>query len=131
MTYETVNLSAVIGYIVQTERKIRGLTQADLAEDAGIHSVALSKIERGVQRDIGVVTLHHIAQALSDYPPRVTVGDIVEQALTVQEELLYELEHDTLPTQHAPKKKEESGGGAVLAGAALAGFALWLATRKK
>ncbi|WP_091544440.1 helix-turn-helix transcriptional regulator [Modestobacter sp. DSM 44400] len=39
-----------------------GLTQADLAERAGVDRIAISHIERG-QRDVGVVRAAAIAQA--------------------------------------------------------------------
>lgn len=58
-------LVRVLGALLHAERVARGLTQTELARDAGLHPMALSKLERGVQGDVGVQTLARLAEALS------------------------------------------------------------------
>lgn len=64
-------LTAFIGAVVARERERTGAgwghawEQRELAESAGLHPMSLSKIERGVQHDVGVVTLDSICAAIS------------------------------------------------------------------
>lgn len=58
------DIAVIVGAIVYTRRVRRALTQAELAGLAGLHPMALSKIERGVQRDIGIATLERLGRAL-------------------------------------------------------------------
>lgn len=77
---EKIRLSVVIGAVILTERSARGLTQQQLAKAAGIHTMAVSKIERGVQQDIGIETLRSIAGALSAAGKPVSASEIVSIA---------------------------------------------------
>ena len=47
------------------ERQRRNLLARDVAGKAGIHPVALSRIERGVQGDVGIATIAKIADAMN------------------------------------------------------------------
>lgn len=51
--------------MILTERQARGLTQKDVALSAGLHTMTLSKIERGIQGDVGVETLCRLATVFS------------------------------------------------------------------
>ena len=55
------------GARVRELREKAGLTQADLAERAGVDRIAISHIERG-QRDVGVLRASAIARALGVHP---------------------------------------------------------------
>lgn len=80
MVAVSVRLPALLGAIVYAERTARGLTQAQLALAAGLHPMALSKIERGVQQDVGVETLRRIAEALSATGASVATSGLVASA---------------------------------------------------
>lgn len=58
------NLPWVLGQVINVERRARGMSQKTLAKLSGLHPMALSKIERGVHRDVGVVTFARLALAL-------------------------------------------------------------------
>ena len=53
-------LVAIVGAVVAQLRKEQNLTQADLAHLAGMHPISVSKIERGVQGDVGVATMEKL-----------------------------------------------------------------------
>jgi len=53
-----------LGERIRTLRKQKGLTQAELAEKAGISRATLSKLENGLIAQISVVTLAEILNAL-------------------------------------------------------------------
>jgi transcriptional regulator with XRE-family HTH domain len=77
----TAGLSAVLGALIHLKRVARGLTQDALARAAGLHPMAVSKIERGVQADLGVETLRRLAAALSgDHGFRVTAAGLIAEA---------------------------------------------------
>jgi transcriptional regulator with XRE-family HTH domain len=52
------------GFAVKTRREELGLTQEDLADQAGIHRTYLSDIERGT-RNLSLVNIERVAVALS------------------------------------------------------------------
>jgi transcriptional regulator with XRE-family HTH domain len=60
-----VTLIEAIGVAVKRMRERRGLTQVQLAEMAKMHPMSLSKLERGVVRDVKFTTLWSIADGLS------------------------------------------------------------------
>ncbi len=68
-------LAIVIGAVIHSERVSLGMTQAHLAKIAGIHPMALSKLERGVQADIGVETIQKLA-----IPMGMAANEIVDKA---------------------------------------------------
>ena len=76
----SVRLAVLLGAVVYAERTSRGLTQAQLAKTASLHPMALSKIERGIQQDVGVETLRRIAAALSETGAAVTTASLVVSA---------------------------------------------------
>ena len=53
-----------LGLVIGARRRELGITQADVAKSAGLHKMAVSKIERGVHGDLGCLTLWRIARAL-------------------------------------------------------------------
>lgn len=53
-----------LGAAISKERKRLEMTQGELAKRTGLHPVAVSKIERGIQGDLGCKTLWRIAHAL-------------------------------------------------------------------
>lgn len=53
-----------IGRALTRARKLAGLSQKRVAAAAGVHPMALSKIERGVHADAGVVTLEKMCDAI-------------------------------------------------------------------
>ena len=53
-----------LGERIRTLRKQKGLTQAELAKEAGISRATLSKLENGLIAQISVVTLAEILNAL-------------------------------------------------------------------
>jgi transcriptional regulator with XRE-family HTH domain len=73
-------LPAIIGAVIHAERSARKLTQQQLAQMAGLHPMALSKLERGVQHDVGIETLRQIASALSSVCNQITVSGLVSIA---------------------------------------------------
>lgn len=87
MVAVNVRLHVVLGAIVYTERTARSLTQAQLAKAAGLHPMALSKIERGVQQDVGIETIQRIAIGLARPLAGVTAASLVATAERWQERL--------------------------------------------
>lgn len=78
---DAATLAAVLGAVVRAERCARGLTQADLARAAGVHPMALSKVERGAQQDVGVATLAQLAAALAAAGPQAcTASSLIARA---------------------------------------------------
>lgn len=63
-----------LGTMVAHSRKRAGLRQNDLARLTGIHPMSISKIERGIQKDVGVQTLHKIAIALGTKASLLVAG---------------------------------------------------------
>lgn len=94
---EPFRFSAVLGAIVHTERVARSVTQQQLAQSAGLHPMAVSKIERGVQRDVGIETVRRIATALSAAGPALSTTDLIASAERWQLQLVAELSGGTLP----------------------------------
>ena len=64
------SLNLVLGKVIEQFRKERNLSQAELAEQAGIHATALSKIERG-KTSASVSTLYRLADALGVLPEEI------------------------------------------------------------
>ena len=60
----TIRLTNAISAVIYAERSARGMSQSALAAAAGMHSVSISKIERGIPLDIGVETLSCIGAAM-------------------------------------------------------------------
>ena len=60
-----MTLIEAVGVAVKRMRERRGLTQAQLAEFAKLHPMHISKLERGVVRDVKFTTLFSIADGLS------------------------------------------------------------------
>lgn len=74
------SLAAVLGAVIATERNARGMTQQRLATLSGLHPMALSKIERGIQQDVGVGTLQRLAGALSEAGAVTTASGLLATA---------------------------------------------------
>lgn len=74
---EVVEASAVLaalGVLVARRRIGLSLTQAELAQLAGVNRVTISRIERG-RMDVGVTTLHRLARALGTSPAELLDAD--------------------------------------------------------
>lgn len=63
-------LAPRIGAVVRQLREATGLSQEELAEQAGLHRTYISLVERG-RRNITVDALSQIAEALDVYPSRL------------------------------------------------------------
>lgn len=63
-------LAPRIGIVVRQLREATGLSQEELAEQAGLHRTYISLVERG-RRNITVDALSQIAEALGVYPSRL------------------------------------------------------------
>lgn len=63
-------LAPRIGAVVRQLREASGLSQEELAEQAGLHRTYISLVERG-RRNITVDALSQIAEALGVYPSRL------------------------------------------------------------
>lgn len=70
----------MLGRAIRAERRERRATQTDLARAAGIHMQHLSKIERGAQLDVGLVTLCKIAAGLSVFGSDISASEILAAA---------------------------------------------------
>lgn len=74
-------LTVLLGAIILQERTLRNISQVQLASDSRVHAVALSRIERGKQGDIGVETLHRLAMGLCSSAGRpVTAAGLLTRA---------------------------------------------------
>ena len=125
-----ISLPAILGHLVKTERGARGFSQKELAETAGIHPVALSKIERGVQGDLGIFTLHRLAAALSLRGQRLSGGDLMKNAENLYLKLLEKQQQGELPqSSEGNGASAAATAGVIIGGAAAAGLIAWLATR--
>jgi transcriptional regulator with XRE-family HTH domain len=125
-------LAVVLGAVLHNERIARALTQQQVAALAALHPMALSKIERGIQQDVGVDTLQRIATALSQVSP-VRASELVDAAERWQYQLFLEWQQGTLPVRAAPPTPRAGVAVAAgaLSGAALAAVILILMDRKK
>jgi len=90
-------LIPIIGRRIRVLRQDAGLTQAALAEKAGINDKYVGDLERG-ERDIRITTLGRLAKAL-----KVPVADILREA--EQDRLMAEIEgliagHDDVVRAH-------------------------------
>ena len=63
-------LAPRIGLVVRQLREASGLSQEQLAAEAGLHRTYISLVERG-RRNITVDALSQIAEALNTYPSRL------------------------------------------------------------
>lgn len=99
MNTHAFRLSVVLGALIQTERNARRLTQQQIASVAGVHPMTVSKVERGIQQDVGVETLQRIASALSSVGKTVTASELLGSAERWQERLEVEKEAGRLPVE--------------------------------
>lgn len=86
---ERPSLTAVLSAVIRTERNWRGITQQQLALAAGLHPMGLSKIERGIQSSIGVMTLQRLAVALSSFGDTITAAALMRRAESWMEQQCY------------------------------------------
>lgn len=103
-------LALVLGAVVATERSVRQRTQAELATLAGVHPMALSKVERGIQADVGVETIARIAVGLSAAGEPVTAASLIATAERLQTRLHEAWARGDCPSQTslAPRVKDGS-----------------------
>lgn len=59
----TIDLKALLGMAIKTERSVLGISQEELAERAGLHRTYVSDVERGA-RNPSIESIEKLAQAL-------------------------------------------------------------------
>jgi CheY-like chemotaxis protein len=59
----TIDLKALLGLAIKTERCVLGISQEELAERAGLHRTYVSDVERGA-RNPSIASIEKLAQAL-------------------------------------------------------------------
>jgi CheY-like chemotaxis protein len=59
----TIDLKALLGTVIKTERCVLGISQEELAERAGLHRTYVSDLERGA-RNPSIASIEKLAQAL-------------------------------------------------------------------
>lgn len=74
-TTQQMNMGRILGAVVYAERTAIKMTQRQLAEAADVHSIAISKLERGVWADVGISFLSQIAKGLG-----VSLASMVKRA---------------------------------------------------
>jgi transcriptional regulator with XRE-family HTH domain len=62
-----------LGQRIRELRKVKGMSQEDLAEVTGLHRTYIGGVERG-ERNISVINLDRVARAFS-----ITISDLVER----------------------------------------------------
>ncbi len=72
-------LAWFLGVAIRDAREARGMTQRALGIAAGVHPMAISKIERGIQADVGIAILERIARGLATQGA-IRTTDLVETA---------------------------------------------------
>lgn len=66
-----------LGFRVRERRTQMNLTQAQLAEQCGLHRTFVGSVERG-ERNVAVLSLRKIATALRTTPAALLAGDEAE-----------------------------------------------------
>jgi len=69
-----MNEKEAFGSVVRSFRHALGLSQEDLAEDAGIHRTYIGAVERG-ERNISLLNIYALARALG-----TTAGELLKEA---------------------------------------------------
>jgi CheY-like chemotaxis protein/predicted XRE-type DNA-binding protein len=59
----TIDLKALLGMAIKTERCVQGISQEELAERAGLHRTYVSDVERGA-RNPSIASIEKLAEAL-------------------------------------------------------------------
>lgn len=67
-----------LGFRVRERRAAMNLTQAQLAEQCGLHRTFIGSVERG-ERNVAVLSLRKIATALRTTPATLLAEDRVEE----------------------------------------------------
>ena len=75
-----------IGKNISEQRHLLKMTQEQLAEQSGLTSHYLSKVERGVMSNISAQTLYRISQALNISMEELMIGKTNEQRITNAEQ---------------------------------------------
>jgi CheY-like chemotaxis protein len=70
----TIDLKALLGMAIKTERCVLGISQEELAERAGLHRTYVSDVERGA-RNPSIASIEKLAQAL-----QLSVSALFERA---------------------------------------------------
>lgn len=73
MDYDEEHLKMIVGEAIRIERQRNGFTQAELAEESGLHHNYIGQIERG-EKSMTIVSLHKICLALG-----LGMGDLLQQ----------------------------------------------------
>jgi CheY-like chemotaxis protein len=69
-----IDLKALLGMAIKTERSVLGISQEELAERAGLHRTYISDVERGA-RNPSIASIEKLAQAL-----KLSVSALFERA---------------------------------------------------
>jgi len=69
-----IDLKALLGMAIKTERSVLGISQEELAERAGLHRTYISDVERGA-RNPSITSIEKLAQAL-----KISVSALFERA---------------------------------------------------
>src|ERR1700731_4394111 len=69
-----IDLRALLGMAIKTERSVQGISQEELAERAGLHRTYISDVERGA-RNPSIASIEKLAQAL-----KLSVSALFERA---------------------------------------------------
>ena len=83
----SVPFGKVLGAIIYAQRQARGLSQQELATTARMHPMAISKVERGVHKDLCIGTLRQVAEGLSSGGVTTSSGHILDLAETWDAEI--------------------------------------------
>src|ERR1700686_2447630 len=101
----TIDLKALLGMAIKTERSVLGISQEELAHRAGLHRTYLSDVERGA-RNPSIESIEKLARALE-----LSVATLFERAgngnsatQTVEILLVEDNPRDTELTRHAFKR---------------------------
>lgn len=88
-----------IGKNISEQRHLLKMTQEQLAEQSGLTSHYLSKVERGVMSNISAQTLYRISQALNISMEELMIGKTNEQRITNAEQRQLDKELSKLDLQ--------------------------------
>lgn len=130
MISPSFTLTAVLGAIILQERTLRNMSQANLAIAARLHPVALSRIERGQQGDIGVETLHRLAQGLSTSGRPVTAAGLMTRAEEYRRRLEAGAERGALPQVVPAANATAAVAAGLVTGAALVALIAFLSSNE-
>lgn len=87
--YMRIDSNEIIGYRISTYRKLKGLTQADLAEKIDLSTTEISNLERG-KNNLSYNTLVSLCKELDTCPCQLLSGAIRD---TVEDNIIDLIRH--------------------------------------